>query len=171
MTKIPYTYRRQHGAYRYRRVICLPEFGKFPITWSLGTSTASLARVRAAAVTAALDRVVAVLNHHSFQIGVRSASEANALLKQVTDFTIGIATQGYFDPAVSPDLVSASCLVNADLHDLAARHDGRAILDDGDERQLRDQGRDDIHMRRLRQLVAAEGDGLLISDVSLQQRL
>ncbi len=171
MTKIPYTYRRKHGCYRYRRAVCLPKFGKFHITCSLGTSIASLARVRAAAVTAALDRVVAMLHYHSFQIGVRSASEANLLLKQVTDFTIGIATQGYFDPVVSPELVSASCLVNADLHDLAARHEGCAILDKADEIRLRDQGRDDVHMRRLRQLISAEGDGLLLSDMSLQQRL
>lgn len=171
MFQIPYTYRRSNGRYQYRRKVDLTEWGVHLITWSLRTSTWSVARIRAAAVTAALDRVVYLMRYSDFSIGVRAASQANLFLKRVADFAMGTATQGYFDPSTDPDLVTASCLIHADLHDLAARHAGVAVLDAEEEMRLREMGRDDLHMARLRQLVAMEGEGLLISDISLVQRM
>lgn len=170
MIKIPYTYRRSGGRYQYRRKLYLPKFGLLHITWSLRTSHWPVARLRAAAATAALDRVMQMIKYNG-AIKVRSASEVKDLINGVIDLTLGIATQGYFDPATSNEQVDAACLVNADFHDLAARHGGIAGMDEADEARLRSDGRDSDHLGHLRRLIRSSGSGSVISDATLQTRL
>ncbi|PVE54373.1 MULTISPECIES: hypothetical protein [Bacteria] len=104
-------------------------------------------------------------------IKVRSASEVKDVINGVIDLTLGIATQGYFDPRTSSEQVDTACLVNADFHDLAARHGGIAVLDEAEETRLRDDGRDSAHIDHLRRLVRSAGGGLVISDANLRIRL
>ena len=110
------------------------------------------------------------MKHEAF-IGVRSASEVKDVIKGIIDLTLGIATQGYFDPTTPADHVDAGCLVNADFHDLAARHGGMAIMDEADETRLRDDGRDDAHIDHLRRLIRSTGGNLVLNDASVQMRL
>jgi integrase len=104
-------------------------------------------------------------------IKVRSASEVKDVINGVIDLTLGIATQGYFDPGTSSEQVDTACRVNADFHDLAARHGGIAVLDEVEEARLRGDGRDSTHIDHLRRLVRSVGGGLVISDANLQIRL
>jgi len=110
------------------------------------------------------------MKHEAF-IGVRSASDVKDVLDGIIDLTLGIATQGYFDPATPTQDVQAACLVNADFHDLAARHGGVAMLDESDEARLKAQGRDDGHLDHLRRLIRSTGGDLVFSDANVRARL
>ncbi|MBZ6382844.1 site-specific integrase [Sphingomonas sanguinis] len=104
-------------------------------------------------------------------IQARSASEINNIVRGVIDLTLGIATQGYFDPSTPVEDVDLACLVNADFHELAARHGGIAVLDEAEEQRLRAEGRDRVHLDHLRRLVRSAGGEQVISDAGLRSRL
>ncbi|GAY20967.1 hypothetical protein [Sphingobium fuliginis] len=108
---------------------------------------------------------------HEMFVGVRSASEVKEVFKGIIDLTLGIATQGYFDPAASTQQIDASCLVNADFHDLAARNGGVAVLSEADEERLRADGRDDDHIEHVRRLIRSAGGELVLSDAGIRARL
>lgn len=167
MGRIPYTQRRHGGTYVLRKRISFANSPSNPITWSLGTKNPCLARTRAAAACAALDRVVAVINRSiSLYGGARPASQLAELARRALNAQLGFALKDQLD-GPDPD-ASEAALVFGDYYALAARQGDAIILDDVEHARLLAAGRTDTHMRKLALLIRHNTGSLVLSDQHLK---
>lgn len=170
MGSIPYTHRRDGGTYVLRKRISFRNRPSQHISYSLRTKEPGVARIRAAAACAALDRVVAVLNQcFSFNGGARPASELVELARRALDAQLGFALQ---DQLAGPDPdAEEAARVFGDFYALAARQPGGVAISDTERDRLIAEGRSDHHMRKLDLLVRHNVASQPLSDRHLELRL
>lgn len=170
MGSIPYCHRRKGGTYALRRNVQFQNSTSHPISFSLRTKTPSVARKRAAAACAALDRVVIMINHSIVLKGsTRPASELADLARRALDAQLGFALQ---DQLTGPDPdAEAASIVFGDFFALAARQGGTVTLDDAELARLTAEGRSEQQLRNLRNLVRHNRGSQPLSDRHLELRL
>lgn len=170
LARIPYTHRRASGTYVLRKRISFRNQRSQHISYSLRTKEPCVARIRAAAACAALDRVVTVLNI-SFSVngGARPASELAEIARRALDSQLGFALQEQL-AGPDPDAEEAA-RVFGDFYALAA-HQGGTVTIDGDVRaKLVAEGRTPGHMRKLDLLVRHNTGCQPLSDRHLEFQL
>lgn len=170
MGSIPFCYRRKGGTYALRRTVRFQNSKPQPISLSLRTKTPSVARKRAAAACAALDRVVIMINQSiALKGSTRPASELADLARRALDAHLGFALQ---DQLTGPDPdAEAASIVFGDFFALAARQGGTVDLDDAEQARLTAEGRSEQHMRNLHNLIQHNRGSQPLSDRHLELRL
>lgn len=153
-----------------RKRIHFENAGDRHISYSLRTKQVSVARVRAAAVCAALNRVVAMINQDAtLQIGGRSASELSNIARRMLDAQMGFALQDQIE-APGPDADEAS-LAFGDYYSLGAQQAGPVELTDEAREALVAQGNSDQYMRKLELLIRHNRANHPMSDAHLKLQL
>lgn len=169
MASIQHTFRRRGGTYVLRKRIRFGNRDSQHISYSLQTKQSSVARVRAAAACAALDRVVAMINQDQLLIGSRSASELSEIARRAMDAQLGLALQDQIE-APGED-ANAAALVFADYYTLAAKQHGPVVLGDEDRAALVRQGRSARHIQKLELLISHNRTNQPMSDAHLRLQL
>ena len=170
LSKIAYTMRRASGTYVFRARIFLLKSDSRPISLSLRTKDASVARIRAAAAKAALPRVEAMIEVELKNGGARSASEQAALVRAKLDLHLGFAVSQH-DDGDDPSAALRASLAFADYYGIAARSAPGLAMTEADEQRLRAQGRDDKHVAQVRLLIRATGSHQVMSDALVRLEL
>lgn len=151
MARIPHVYRRRGGTYALRKRVNFADGVSRPITYSLGTKSPSLARIRAAAACAALEVAIIVVNGITLNGGARSASETSKLIRAALDQELGFAVRDHWFGRDSEN--EAGNVFFGDYFDLARRYDGQPRLEPEDVQRLEAAGRSARHMAALRGMV------------------